>query len=267
MAEKALSPREIAERFRSTLVALVEQRSSISEVCRRAGVNRQQFNKYMNGSNMPSIGVACRIAEALNVSVSELVGEKVFMETGEDTRLDTLFERHVDHLPRYMKAGGYLEVAALPESKEQVLIAGVELCEREIGGSYRRYAQVTRTDGTSVYNELLGRYYEAGGKLVIYYTNVTFNNVLGATCLRKVDYYSDDWVGLKTAHRFQGAPKPASGIVLLLRVGEIQDLAPMKDEFGIHRLEELPPCFPERISRMMERHFDAIKASPQGYEI
>ena len=36
---------------------------STSDVCRRAGINRQQFNKYLNGHARPSLPTLRRLAD------------------------------------------------------------------------------------------------------------------------------------------------------------------------------------------------------------
>ncbi|MGC1426952.1 MAG: helix-turn-helix transcriptional regulator, partial [Albidovulum sp.] len=36
---------------------------SVSDICRRAGFNRQQFNKYINGHAQPSLATLRRICD------------------------------------------------------------------------------------------------------------------------------------------------------------------------------------------------------------
>lgn len=49
---RQLDPRQ--EAFSANLRQLCEQRGSISQICRKIGINRQQFNKYLAGRHMPS---------------------------------------------------------------------------------------------------------------------------------------------------------------------------------------------------------------------
>lgn len=42
------------QRFANNLKALCKQHPSVAFVCREMGINRQQFNKYLNGSILPS---------------------------------------------------------------------------------------------------------------------------------------------------------------------------------------------------------------------
>ncbi|WP_395820158.1 helix-turn-helix transcriptional regulator [Devosia sp.] len=48
--------------FATNLRVLCESRGSVSEICRKAKINRQQFNKYLAGKHMPSAVNARRIA-------------------------------------------------------------------------------------------------------------------------------------------------------------------------------------------------------------
>jgi len=54
---------------------LCSYQPSIAEVCRRIGINRQQFNKYLNGSAMPSRRNLRAICDFFGVSESEITLE------------------------------------------------------------------------------------------------------------------------------------------------------------------------------------------------
>ena len=45
---------------------------SISEVARRVGINRQQFNRYLSGENIPNKRTIGRLAKFLDIDESEL---------------------------------------------------------------------------------------------------------------------------------------------------------------------------------------------------
>ena len=55
----------IYERFRTqftgALRMLCEKRGSVNAVCRELGINRQQFAKYLSGTNLPSAYVIQRL--------------------------------------------------------------------------------------------------------------------------------------------------------------------------------------------------------------
>lgn len=58
--------------FAANLRFLCERQGSISTVCRRIGLNRQQFNKYLSGLHLPSPQNMSLIANFFGVSVSIL---------------------------------------------------------------------------------------------------------------------------------------------------------------------------------------------------
>ena len=49
---------------------------STSEVCRRAGINRQQFSKYLNGQAQPSLSTLRRICDFFGVDDNEVLLDK-----------------------------------------------------------------------------------------------------------------------------------------------------------------------------------------------
>jgi transcriptional regulator with XRE-family HTH domain len=58
----------MSENFSINLRSLCADIGSIAQVCRDIGINRQQFNRYLNGSGMPSAHNLRRIARHFNVN-------------------------------------------------------------------------------------------------------------------------------------------------------------------------------------------------------
>ncbi|MFV0475685.1 MAG: helix-turn-helix domain-containing protein [Pikeienuella sp.] len=61
------------ENIASNLRYLCGKEKSVSHVCRRLGFNRQQFGRYLNGANRPSVYNLTRICRHFGVSVDEIV--------------------------------------------------------------------------------------------------------------------------------------------------------------------------------------------------
>ncbi|MEM6636555.1 MAG: helix-turn-helix transcriptional regulator [Pseudomonadota bacterium] len=61
------------EAFAETLRTLCQQRRSISAVARAIGVNRQQFQKYINGQTFPSPNMRLRIARHFGVPMEDFL--------------------------------------------------------------------------------------------------------------------------------------------------------------------------------------------------
>ncbi|WP_300442710.1 helix-turn-helix transcriptional regulator [uncultured Mameliella sp.] len=59
--------------FSTNLTLACSYHRSISEVCRRIGINRQQFNKYLNGQVHPSRHNMRRICDFIGVTESEML--------------------------------------------------------------------------------------------------------------------------------------------------------------------------------------------------
>ena len=58
--------------FARNLSVLCKSYSSVAEICRRSGLNRQQFNKYLAGKHMPTGSVRARIAAFFEVEEDDL---------------------------------------------------------------------------------------------------------------------------------------------------------------------------------------------------
>ena len=54
------------------LTALCKSYNSVAEVCRRIGINRQQFNKYLAGKHLPSTKVRAVMAQFFSIDEDDL---------------------------------------------------------------------------------------------------------------------------------------------------------------------------------------------------
>ena len=59
--------------FCANLRLLSDHYKSIAEVCRRLGVNRSQFNKYLNGRSRPSRHIMKKICDFFGVEEYEVL--------------------------------------------------------------------------------------------------------------------------------------------------------------------------------------------------
>ncbi len=59
--------------FAKNLRLLCKSHHSIAQVCRDIGINRQQFNRYLNAGGMPSAHNLYRIARQFSISEEELI--------------------------------------------------------------------------------------------------------------------------------------------------------------------------------------------------
>lgn len=97
--------------FERNLELLCSYYSSVSEVCRRVGINRQQFNKYLAGRAMPSRHNLRRICDFFGVEEAEIfLPNRRFVEI-----IDLRPQRrppasphptHIEHLEALRRLGG-----------------------------------------------------------------------------------------------------------------------------------------------------------------
>ena len=103
----------MSENFSRNLRWLCADYGSIAQVCRDIGLNRQQFNRYLNGGGMPSAHNLRRIAQHFNVSEEYLEADQsVFAakfgriqnptSKGPARLLSSIFENQAGPLRRYL---------------------------------------------------------------------------------------------------------------------------------------------------------------------
>ena len=63
------------DHFSQNLRLLCSYGRSTSEICRRIGLNRQQFNKYLNGQSRPSLSNLRRICDFFGVDETEILSD------------------------------------------------------------------------------------------------------------------------------------------------------------------------------------------------
>src|SRR5690606_41264686 len=97
--------------FAANLREACSTRASISQVCREIGVNRQQYNRYINGQALPSAHNRLRIARAFadepedldlpREEVGQHLGPCVNLGGRGDARLDG-YPAALKDVPRYV---------------------------------------------------------------------------------------------------------------------------------------------------------------------
>ena len=55
---------------------LLEKNMKLADLCRMAGIQTSLMSEYINGRKSPTTGNAILIADALNISLDDLVGRK-----------------------------------------------------------------------------------------------------------------------------------------------------------------------------------------------
>ncbi|NOD91801.1 helix-turn-helix domain-containing protein [Ruegeria sp. HKCCD4884] len=73
MTDDTRSPEELRAMFSENLRRLAQQHRSISALCRKLGVNRTQFNRYLTGESVPRPDVLDRICRFFDVDARILL--------------------------------------------------------------------------------------------------------------------------------------------------------------------------------------------------
>ncbi|WP_291732197.1 helix-turn-helix transcriptional regulator [Leisingera sp. F5] len=69
------------ESFSENLRSLCAEHGSIAQICREIGINRQQFNRYLNGSSLPAAHNLRRIARYFSIPEAQLFTANSEFET------------------------------------------------------------------------------------------------------------------------------------------------------------------------------------------
>lgn len=118
---------------------------STSDICRRAGFNRQQFNKYLNGHAQPSLGTLRRICDFFGVDDHEiLLPHDAFKaivrlrppnlgasQTRFQAALDNLIQRVETNDEVLERHAGYYHTYSAPDPERNILIRAVVRVFRE----------------------------------------------------------------------------------------------------------------------------------------
>jgi transcriptional regulator with XRE-family HTH domain len=124
MDARELRPAKITD-FAANLRYLCDQRGSVSHICRKAKINRQQFNKYLSGRHLPSPGNVRIIAEHFGLNP------------------ELMFSEHADF--RALIDGNFFDTFSRLRQQPQVqrflatLMGTPETTEETLLGVYDRY--------------------------------------------------------------------------------------------------------------------------------
>ena len=168
--------------FAANLRRLSEQKKSHAHVARELGLNRQQFDNYLKGINLPNESVVSRILEYFQVDLSYM-----FSDNKSETGYNRLIEKHKTLLDSYIdqklssKPGGLqdgLYYVIFSMSGEVQNFACSLLAVRREGG-ITTFKRVTRLRGDTGIFKSTARDVHSG--IVIYRDGMAFLMALDVT--------------------------------------------------------------------------------------
>ena len=143
--------------FSKNLQLLCSFYKSISEVCRQLGINRSQFNKYLNGSSRPSRNTLHKICNFFGVESYEIELPHHQFSTIVQVRplrtsqtaspdhlnaIETLQRAGLENLKRYQ--GFYFEYYYSMSFPGQILRSLIHIVERDHGMFYDRFERLQK---------------------------------------------------------------------------------------------------------------------------
>jgi len=228
---------------------------SIAHVCRRIGINRQQFNKYLSGSVRPSRHNMRKICDFFGVTEAELL-----MEPARFPELISLRRRPGD------------EVEATPLGPTLKRLNQFSAPLERYCGSYFRYfhsysnpglimrsfAQITRKDGYYLWKNVEREASVQGGAQdafkyegVVFYLgeriNVVENEAMLSSSITQMILYPsynagiDYLLGIQTGGPLKRGRKPAASRVVLDYLGQNVDVRRAMAQCGLFSAEDLDP--------------------------
>lgn len=221
---------------------------SVAEVCRRLGINRQQFNKYLSGQVRPSRYNMRKICDFFGVTEWEmLIEEDRFADLiavrrtpsrGEELaaplrHIEQLYrrsgdlERYVGYYYRYFYSFGYpgkiiKSLAAIFETDGRYFWKNIEFTPGEIVKSGRTASKYT---GAAFY--LGERIY------IVEYESLMTSSITTLTLYPSYHTRIDYLVGVQTGGPTKRGRKPAASFVLLEYLGRQIDLRRAFQRLGV----------------------------------
>ncbi|MDA7965453.1 helix-turn-helix transcriptional regulator [Ruegeria sp.] len=130
----------MSESFSANLRSLCAEYGSISQICRDMGLNRQQFNRYLNGTSMPSAHNLRRIARHFDLTEEQLFAPAdAFESTLRRTQPQTdetpseaflaPFRGQYKNLSRYL--GYYHSYFCTPSWEGRIFCALIRIAEKD----------------------------------------------------------------------------------------------------------------------------------------
>lgn len=235
------------------LVLLCSYQRSIADVCRRIGINRQQFNKYLNGQSFPSQRNLRRICDHFGVSPSEMLmpparlEQMIVLRGGRSKEKPgrDLFLRHLDRLQaasqpldryvgfyfRYFYSFGnkgliIRSLASITRENDRFLWKNIEILRDPESG---QRTGMNKYEGTILY--LADRIH------FIEYETMQLNSITQMTLYPSYQQRLDYLVGIQTGGPTRRGRKPGASRVALEYLGPSLNIRRALGEIGLFHPE------------------------------
>lgn len=238
----------MSDALRTNLALLCGYHPSTAEVCRKLGINRQQFNKYLAGTSHPSRHNMRRICDFFGVSESELLMEPQQFESIVSLKRKPMEQeelskplRHLDRLYRHSqgldKYVGYYfryfysfgnpglvirSIVSVYKEDERFFWKNIELL---------RDPETGRSHGVNKYEGAM--FYIADRIYVLEYETIEVSSITQATLYPSHRNRLDTLVGIQTGGPTRRGRKPGASKVALEYLGRDIDVRQAMKRIGL----------------------------------
>ena len=239
--------------FSRNLVLLCRQYRSIAEVCRRIGLNRQQFNKYLSGQVHPSRHNMQRISDFFGVTESEILMETPRFEQYlglrdrpfEKTELDVPL-RHLERIfarsqPMDRYAGFYYRYFYSFGNKGSIIRSLASIAVRD-GRGYFKNIEVLRDPETGRWfgsNKYEGMAFQLADRIqIVEYETKETNSITAMTLYPSYRHRIDVLMGVQTGGPTRRGRKPGASRVAMEFLGTSVNLRRALRQTGLFHPED-----------------------------
>lgn len=245
--------------FPKNLRLLCSYGRSTSDVCRRIEINRQQFNKYLNGHSHPSLSTLRKICDFFGVDEGEiLLNHTAFSElirlrpprilTNVDPlsqRVDHLLQHDVTNADLMERHEGYYHAYCCPDQERDYVIRSVCRLQHKDGNWFSKSLERYRKDEFAVPSLLKysGLAFEAHNRVMIVDREQGMGKGMYSTLLIASDYPVPSFLpGLTLGITPEGAHDVSCIRMIWEYLGKTPDLREIIKQCGVYNKDapELP---------------------------
>jgi transcriptional regulator with XRE-family HTH domain len=244
----------IYQKFSENLMAQTVRRGSIADACRALGINRQQFNKYLSGTVLPSAQTLAKITAHFNVTDIELFIDENAKLHNTAAAPQIWPEGLVDGASQCELAEGVYGLYAPWILDPKKLSRSVMVVRRQKGAvTFERFVRLRATlasDGASLDLQLHGIVLQSRQQILfVGRETMGWNNYFACYAFNLENRSVDEvYPGILLLYLPTGLPVSVN--TLLVRLGNLDSASESQNEIGIFDQTDL--SLPSAVRRFFE---------------
>ena len=212
---------------------------SIAHICREAGINRQQFNKYLNGHSLPSLMTTQTIATVLDVRIGDLLIDETDRRRYRQS-FDSMAAQVQPKGRNIFTPGHYVEVSRSEVVDDHIYVSLCTISTEKERMRYRRKSPIHNINDWKTLWTYDGVAYSSGAGGKIFYVNSTVKLYFGSYILESASLYNEDLIGLKMTGSSNPRGTPFSAPIYFIYLGKDTQLWKHRKLLGLHHQDNLP---------------------------